>query len=240
MGKQTTKKTDQINNRGEDKVPEEEVEEVSSENESEETNMEKEAEISEANSDQESGDSTIPQDENIGESDADQQDLAEEDDDSEEEEEVDPLTDLQNKLKGQEDKYIRVLAELENFKRRNQQETRNKLKFAGQALAQDIIPGLDNLERAIEHAKEEDNEQLTEFIKGVEMAQQNFYDAFSKNNIERQYPEKEVFNPNHHEAVGVVQTDDIQPEHIAQVFQAGYIMHDRVIRPAMVQVAKKK
>jgi len=93
---------------------------------------------------------------------------------------VDPLVELQEKIKEQEDKYLRLVAEFDNFKRRNQQEVKAKLKFAGQALAQDIVPGLDNLERAIDHALDDANEQMVEFVKGIEMAQQIFYDALKK------------------------------------------------------------
>ena len=104
-----------------------------------------------------------------------------------------------------------------------------------------IITGLDNLERAINQAKEEGgNEQLKEFLTGIEMVQQQLFEALEKNNIERIFPKGEPFDPNKHEAMGVIETDEIQPDHIAEVFQAGYMLYDRVIRPAMVQVAKKK
>jgi molecular chaperone GrpE len=72
------------------------------------------------------------------------------------------------------------------------------------------------------------------------MAKQLFYEALAKNNIERIVPKGELFDPNKHEAMGVIDTDEIEPDHIAEVFQAGYILHERVIRPAMVQVVKKK
>jgi molecular chaperone GrpE len=116
----------------------------------------------------------------------------------------------------------------------------SRIKFASQPLALNIITGLDNLERALEQAKEEENEQLKEFVRGVEMVQQHLFEALKQNNIERVYPKGEQFDPNKHEAMGVIETDDIEPDHIAEVFQAGYFLHDRVIRPAMVQVAKKK
>lgn len=152
---------------------------------------------------------------------------------------------MEERFKGQlaekEDKYVRLLAEFENFKRRSTQEMQSRFKFASQSLSLSIITGLDNLERAIDQAKgDSDNEQLQEFVTGVEMVKQQFHDAFEKNNIERIFPKGEVFDPNKHEAMGVIETDEIQPDHVAEVFQAGYLLHDRVIRPAMVQVAKKK
>jgi molecular chaperone GrpE len=74
----------------------------------------------------------------------------------------------------------------------------------------------------------------------VDMVLQQFYEAFAKHHIERIFPRGEPFDPNRHEAVSVIETDAVEPDHIAAVFQAGYILHDRVIRPAMVQVAKKQ
>ncbi len=144
-------------------------------------------------------------------------------------------------LAEKEDKYIRLVAEFENFKKRTAQEMQNRFKFANQQLALNIITGLDNLERALVQASEKkDNSQLQEFVQGIEMVQQQLYEALKQNNIERVYPKGELFDPNNHEAMGVIQTDEVEPDHIAEVFQAGYILHDRVIRPAMVQVAKKK
>lgn len=146
---------------------------------------------------------------------------------------------LEKELAESNDKYLRLVAEFENFKRRSTQEMQSRFKFANQGLVSSILSGLDSLERAIEQAQEEENESLKEFVTGIEMAKQQFYEAFSKNNIERIVPTGELFDPNKHEAMGVVETDEIEPDHIAQVFQAGYLLHDRVIRPAMVQVAKK-
>jgi molecular chaperone GrpE len=143
-------------------------------------------------------------------------------------------------LADKDDKFMRLAAEFENYKKRTTQEMQSRIKFASQPLALNIITGLDNLERALEQAKEEENEQLKEFVRGVEMVQQHLFEALKQNNIERVYPKGEQFDPNKHEAMGVIETDDIEPDHIAEVFQAGYFLHDRVIRPAMVQVAKKK
>ncbi len=147
---------------------------------------------------------------------------------------------LKREIAEREDRMLRLQAELENFKRRNAQEIKTRFKYAGQELAVSILPGLDNLERALEQAREEENEQMREFITGIEMVRQQFYDALKQHNIERTFPVHEPFNPNVHEAMGVVETDDVEPDHISRVFQAGYIYHDRVIRPAVVQVAKKK
>ncbi len=149
-------------------------------------------------------------------------------------------TKYKKELADKDDKLMRLAAEFENYKKRTTQEMQSRIKFASQPLALNIITGLDNLERALVQAKEEENEQLKEFVRGVEMVQQQLFEALKQNNIERVYPKGEPFDPNKHEAMGVIETDEIEPDHIAEVFQAGYFLHDRVIRPAMVQVAKKK
>ncbi len=148
--------------------------------------------------------------------------------------------DFQKELADKNDKFMRLAAEFENYKKRTTQEMQSRIKFASQPLALNIITALDNLERALVQANEEENEQLKEFVRGVEMVQQQLFEALKQNNIERVDPKGEPFDPNKHEAMGVIETDEIEPDHIAEVFQAGYFLHDRVIRPAMVQVAKKK
>lgn len=161
------------------------------------------------------------------------------DDASEEETDTMRAERLESELAESKDKYVRLMAEFENFKRRSTQEMQSRFKFASQSLVTSLLSGLDSLERAIEQAQEEENESLKEFVTGIEMAKQQFYEAFSKNNIERIVPKGELFDPNRHEAMGVIDTNEVEPDHVAEVFQAGYLLHDRVIRPAMVQVAKK-
>jgi len=147
---------------------------------------------------------------------------------------------LKEKITELEDRYVRSAAEFENFKKRAAQELKTRLKFAAQPLVQDLITGMDNLERAIEQAKNHKDEPLSELLLGIEMVQKQFYEALEKNHVERSVPVGEPFTPNLHEAMGILETDEVEPDHIAQVYQAGYQLHDRVIRPAMVQIAKKK
>ncbi len=161
------------------------------------------------------------------------------DDASEEETDAMRAERLESELVESKDKYVRLMAEFETFNRRSTQEMQSRFKFASQSLVTNMLSGLDSLERAIEQAQEEENESLKEFVTGIEMAKQQFYEAFSKNNIVRIVPKGELFDPNRHEAMGVIDTDEVEPDHVAEVFQAGYLLHDRIIRPAMVQVAKK-
>ena len=164
----------------------------------------------------------------------------ESEEESVEESEQDIIQRLEQEIADKNDKYLRLQAEFENFKRRNFQEMKSRIKFAAQPMALSFLSGLDNLERALDQAQVEESEPMKEFITGIEMVQQQFHEAFKQHHIERIHPMNEPFDPNKHEAMGVIETDEVEPDHIAQVFQAGYIYHDRVIRPAVVQVAKKK
>lgn len=170
-----------------------------------------------------------------------------ESDESSDKDEAQPETEeerYQREIIELNEKYVRLAAEFENFKKRTNQEMQSRFKYASQPLAVSLISGLDSLERAVDHAKqaieEADIDQFKEFVSGIDMVKQQFYDAFKNNHIERTFPKGDVFDPNIHEAMGVIESEEIEPDHIAEVFQAGYYLHDRVVRPAMVQVAKKK
>ena len=155
--------------------------------------------------------------------------------------EPDPLALAEAKAAELGDRLLRQGAEFENIKKRMQAEVDSRLKFASINLLKELLPGLDNLERALDHAKEhtEENEALKNFADGVEMVKGQFFEALKAHSVERYAPLGETFDPNIHEAVGMVDSDEYEPDQIAVVLQAGYKVHDRVIRPAMVQVAKK-
>ncbi len=229
MGKKSTQNGDKSTTENEEKV-EQSVEEVSSE-------------VDEASRDDEQ-DVTVAEEAAADDVPEDKEEATEHEEEETGEEKPETMEELEARLTQElaekEDRYLRLVAEFENFKKRSAQEMQTRFKFASQPLALNIISGLDNLERALIQAQEEDNEQLKEFVRGMEMVQQQLYDALKQNNVERFDPRGEPFDPNQHEAMGVIETEEVQPDHVAQVFQAGYIMHDRVIRPAMVQVAKKK
>ncbi len=146
---------------------------------------------------------------------------------------------LTAELQVAKDMYVRNHAELENFKRRKTEEAKERLKYASSGMARDLIQGLDNLELALSHANPEEDEQFKNFVQGIEMVKGQLAEALKKNNVERIDPTGEVFDPNRHEAVGMVDKEGVEDGAVAEVLQAGYLLHDRVIRPAMVQVCKK-
>ncbi|MEE6750301.1 nucleotide exchange factor GrpE [Pediococcus acidilactici] len=133
------------------------------------------------------------------------------------------------------DKYIRAQAEIVNMRRRNEKEQASLLKYDGQKLAEAILPALDNLERALT-VEAEHSEQL---LKGVEMVQKDLLKALKENDIAEIEADGQKFDPNLHQAVQTVPADDDHPaDTVVKVFQKGYILKDRVLRPAMVVVAQ--
>lgn len=122
-----------------------------------------------------------------------------------------------------------------NMRRRNEKEQASLLKYDGQKLAKAILPALDNLERALT-VEAEHSEQL---LKGVEMVQKDLLKALKENNIAEIEADGQKFDPNLHQAVQTVPADDDHPaDTVVKVFQKGYILKDRVLRPAMVVVAQ--
>lgn len=147
------------------------------------------------------------------------------------------IADLKKKNDELDDKYIRSEAEIQNMANRQKKEVANILKYDGQKLAKEILPVLDNLERALAvEVTEDTGKQLK---KGVEMVQQHMVKAMSDNNVVEINNVGEKFDPNDSQAVQTVPSDKDHPaDTVVQVLQKGYKLNDRVLRPAMVVVAK--
>ena len=133
-----------------------------------------------------------------------------------------------------ENKYLRVHAEMQNIQRRANEERQQLQKYRSQDLAKAILPALDNIERALAV------EGLTDDVKkGLEMIQESLINALKEEGIEEIAADGE-FNHNFHMAIQTMPADDEHPaDTIAQVFQKGYKLHDRILRPAMVVVYKE-
>ncbi len=137
------------------------------------------------------------------------------------------------------DARLRLQAEFDNFKKRKEKENSDFRKYANESLIQDILPIVDDFERAI--AAAEQTHKLEDFLKGVELIFSKFLDVLQKKGVkEIEAAEGQPFNPEIHEAVTQIETDDVEEGTIVQVFQKGYYLHDRVIRAPKVGVAKKK
>ena len=142
------------------------------------------------------------------------------------------------RAKNMEDRYLRVNAEFENYKKRMIRESSDRLKYFHLDLIKELLPSLDNLERAISHAKSENN-NVDSMIEGLEMVNKMTHEVFEKFGVSRVDTIGEVFDPNFHQAVGVVESDSVPENHIVEECLGGYLLHDRIIRPAMVRVSGK-
>lgn len=129
------------------------------------------------------------------------------------------------------EKAVRLTAEIENERRRAEQKLSNALRFGSEKLAQDLIPVVDSLEYALQAADETTRE-------GIALTMKMFIDVLAKHQVTQIDPVGELFNPQYHEAMSAQISADVAPNTILMVFQKGYQLNDRVIRPARVIVSK--
>lgn len=147
------------------------------------------------------------------------------------------VADLTAKNKELEDKYFRSEAEIQNAQRRYSKERANLVKYESQRLGKDILPSVDNLERALQ--VKADDEVSSQLKKGIEMTLEGLVRALKDNGIEEIKADGEKFDPTLHQAVQSVPAEnDDQKDHVVQVLQKGYVYKDRTLRPAMVVVAQ--
>ena len=137
----------------------------------------------------------------------------------------------------------RALAEAENTRRRSIKDLEQSRKYGHLSLSREMLSVVDSLEsavNAIPENKDDLTEELKNFILGVEMTLEQLKQVFSNHNITRINPEGELFDYNLHQAMFEKDTTDVDPGTIVEVMQPGWTLHDRLLRPAMVGVAKKK
>lgn len=147
---------------------------------------------------------------------------------------IDALTEKNKEL---EDKYLRSEAENQNMQNRYSKERAQLIKYESQNLAKDVLPAMDNLERAL--AVKADDEAALQLQKGVQMTLDALVRAMNDHGITEIKAEGEKFDPNLHQAVQTVAAEnDDQKDHVVQVLQKGYQYKDRTLRPAMVVVAQ--
>jgi molecular chaperone GrpE len=140
-----------------------------------------------------------------------------------------------DEVKSLNDRYLRLAAEFENYKRLAQRDQRDQAKFANEILLKDLIPIVDNLQRAVDFSKSSaGSDQLTQ---GVQLTLKKFLETLSKFGVKQVSSVGEPFDPTRHEAVAKIESGE-QPENtVLQEHQPGYLLHDRIVRPAMVTVA---
>ncbi len=141
------------------------------------------------------------------------------------------------KIKDQQEGVLRSKAEVENMRRRTEQEIDKARKYALNKFAEELLPVIDNLERAIAAADCE-NEAVKPLLEGVELTHKTFADVVAKFGLKEINPEGEAFNPEFHQAMSIQESPDHESNTVMFVMQKGYELNGRVIRPAMVMVAK--
>jgi molecular chaperone GrpE len=150
----------------------------------------------------------------------------------------DPLEAARAEVQKTRDQLLRMAADFDNYKKRSRREIGDAVKIAREDLLRDLLPVFDNLERASAHAGTgTDTKALAD---GISMVQRQFVDVLGKLGIERVAATGQPFDPAVHEAVQHLETDEVPPGAVAAELQAGYRMGDRVLRPALVVVAKAK
>lgn len=147
------------------------------------------------------------------------------------------LLSSESKVKEQQDSVLRAKAEVENMRRRTEQEIDKARKYALNKFAEGLLPVIDNLERAVQAADAE-NEAVKPILEGVELTHKTFVDTAAKFGLLEINPEGEVFNPEYHQAMSIQESPDHESNTVMFVMQKGYELNGRVIRPAMVMVAK--
>ena len=136
------------------------------------------------------------------------------------------------------DKYVRLLADFDNFRRRAHKDRQDVIQFGHENLVKDLLSTVDNLDRAIEHAHQNDGGDLASLLQGVELVQREFYAVFAQHEVHVIDAEGSEFDPSLHEAMAQVQDDSVAPNTVIEVLQKGYRLRDRLLRPARVVVAK--
>ena len=151
---------------------------------------------------------------------------------------------VEDKLKETEDKLLRSLAELENQRRRFEKEIKDAFEFGSYNFAKESLAILDNLERAKEAIKNDEklkeNKDLDKFLENINIIEKDLISIFEKNRIKKVEVKNRKFDPNFHQAMSEIESDKTEPGTILQELQAGYMLADRLLRPSLVSVSKKK
>jgi len=144
---------------------------------------------------------------------------------------------LQSELNEAKEQAMRAAAEAQNVRRRAEQDVEKAHKFGVEKFVSDMLPVADNLVRAVE-ASAAEAADLASVTEGVELTLKSLMDALQRHKVEQVNPEGEPFNPELHQAMTAVPQPDVEPNTVINVYQCGYTLNGRLVRPAMVVVSK--
>ncbi|MDP5290818.1 nucleotide exchange factor GrpE [Oceanimonas sp. CHS3-5] len=147
------------------------------------------------------------------------------------------LAAAESSAKTEKDSALRAVAEMENIRRRAAQDVEKAQKFALEKFVGELLPVIDSLERAIEHTSDE-SDAFKAVHEGVELTLKSLLSAVEKFGVEQIDPKGQPFDPNKHQAMSMVESDEVAPNAVLAVMMKGYELNGRVLRPAMVMVAK--
>ena len=150
---------------------------------------------------------------------------------------------LEEKLKDTEDKLLRSLAEIENQRRRFEKEIKDAFEFGSFNFAKESLAILDNLQRAKIAIKNDkalkDNKDLDKFLENINVIEKDLLSIFERNNIKKILAKDKKFDPNLHQAMTEIEDNKKEPGTVVQEMQSGYMLGERLLRPALVAVVKK-
>ncbi len=146
------------------------------------------------------------------------------------------IAELETKLQELENRYLRLHADFDNFRRRTRLEFEAAEKYRAQSLVTDLLPALDNFERALKI--EAEDEKAKSILQGMEMVYRSLMEALKKEGVEAIESVGKPFDPHLHQAVMQAEDGNYEPNTVVEEFQKGYKLKDRVIRPAMVKVSQ--
>ncbi|MFN2435617.1 MAG: nucleotide exchange factor GrpE [Desulfotignum sp.] len=146
------------------------------------------------------------------------------------------IASLEAALEAEKDRFMRLSAEFDNYRKRKQREIDEFRKFANETVFKQFLPVVDNLERAMVSA--ESNKDLSSLLEGVKLTHKEILKVFQDFNVKPVEAENQSFDPNFHQAVTQKETNEVPENTVTDVLQTGYLLHDRLIRPAMVVVSK--
>ena len=148
----------------------------------------------------------------------------------------DQLTQALDETKLHQEQYLRTLAEMENLRKRTQRDKEDLAKYANESILREILPVIDNLERAVEHAEQAENDDG--LFEGVQMTLTQFNQLLSKFGVEPVDAVGQLFDPAYHQAMGQMESAEHPVNTVVQQMQKGYELNKRLLRPAFVLLAK--
>lgn len=157
-------------------------------------------------------------------------------------EQPDPMAELAREVAEYKDKLLRTLAEMENLRKRTEREVADARLYGNASFARDVLQVADNMHRALAaidpSLREAADSKGKALVEGVELTERELLKVLEKHGVKKFSPAGEKFDPNFHQAMYEVESAELPPGRVAQVIQAGYILGERVLRPALVAVVK--